>query len=100
MTDLTPEQTMEARILKAVRSTLIDVIKDTTTEPGLKHPLSERTIENIRQCLALITTREGELAEAAGVSRDARPRFIDEPSDRVVVSLDTAGKSKPTKKKE
>jgi hypothetical protein len=85
MTDQAP--TKEERILRAVKSVLTDVAKDTFTRPGHRHPLSEDTVEGIRKCLALISARECELNESAGRSMDARPRFIDEPSNSVVVSL-------------
>jgi len=77
----------ELKILKAMKMTLTNVIKDTTTEPGLMHPLSGSTINDIRQCLSLITSREHELAP-----QTQRPRFTDEPEDKVVVSLQTPGR--------
>ena len=89
---------MEHRILKAVKSVLISVIKDTTTQPGLKHPLSDQTKEDIRQCLDLITAREKELNEEAGIENNDRPYFTDEPRDKVVVSLDSLDISKNKKK--
>ncbi|MDH5435567.1 MAG: segregation and condensation protein A [Gammaproteobacteria bacterium] len=88
---------MEQRVLKAVKSVLISVIKDTTTKPGLKHPLTEQTKEDIKQCLDLITARETELNSAAGIENNARPYFTDEPKTKVVVSLDStelSGKKK------
>jgi hypothetical protein len=90
---------MEHRILKAVKSVLISVIKDTTTKPGLKHPLSEQTKEDIRQCFDLITAREKELNDEAGIDNNARPHFTDEPKDKVVVSLDSLDISKNKTKK-
>jgi len=69
----------EARILQAVKFTLTGVIRDTATTPGVKHPLSDQTIENLRDCLVLITEREKELKEAAGESTAARPYYVDEP---------------------
>ncbi|KPK07844.1 MAG: hypothetical protein AMJ64_05445 [Betaproteobacteria bacterium SG8_39] len=71
---------MEARILQAVKLTLARVIKDTATPHGMRHPLSDGTIEDLRQCLALISARERELAEAAGQPTEARPRFSNEPT--------------------
>jgi hypothetical protein len=94
MTD--QELSKEERILRAVKRVLTDVAKDTFTRPGHRHPLSDDTIEGIRQCLALVSARECELNEAAGRSMDARPRFIDEPQSSVVVSLDIPN----TKKKD
>ena len=74
-----PGLSMEERILKAVKLTLAGVIKDTSTPHGMRHPLSDRTIEDLRQCLALISARERELAQAAGRPTGARPQYADEP---------------------
>jgi hypothetical protein len=82
-----PELTMEERILRAVKLTLAGVIRDTATPPGMRHPLSDATIEDLRQCLALISARERELAQAAGRESGARPRYVDEPSKESVVRL-------------
>lgn len=85
MTDQEPSK--EERILRVMKRVLTDVARDTYTKPGYRHPLSEDTIEGMRQCLALITAREGELNAAAGRSSDLRPRFVDEPKKSVVVPL-------------
>ena len=77
----------EERILQAVKMTLAAVIKDTATPPGMRHPLSDATIEDLRQCLALISARERELAQAAGRTQEARPRYADEPAKESVVRL-------------
>jgi len=83
------EQNKELKILKAVKMVITNVIKDTTTEPGMIHPLSKPTINDIRQCLALITSRENEISPDS-----KRPHFTDEPQDKVVVSLSTVKKDK------
>ena len=75
---------MEARILEAVKRTLARVIRDTATPHGMRHPLSDATIEDLRQCLSLISARERELAQAAGRETGARPRYADEPAQQVV----------------
>jgi hypothetical protein len=75
------EPTMEERILQAVKRTLTSVVRDTATPHGLRHPLSDATIEDLRQCLALISARERELAAEAS---PAKPRFADEPGPQVV----------------
>jgi hypothetical protein len=87
------EPNTEARILRAMRLTLTNVIKDTTTQPGLKHPLSDGTIEDIRQCLKLISARERELDEAAGTPPQ-RPHYIDEPKTSTVVPIGRIGRAK------
>jgi len=81
-----PELSMEERILAAVRLTLAAVIKDTATPHGMRHPLSDGTIKDLRQCLALISARERELAQAAGRPIVGRPRYADEPgrADKVI----------------
>lgn len=91
------EFTKEEQILSAVKRVLTEVIKDTATQPGLKHPLSENTVNGLRDCLVLISQREQELAEAAGRSMDMRPRFTDEPREQgdVVIPLNKIGKSRP-----
>lgn len=83
---------MEMRILRAMKTTLVNIIKDTTVQPGMRHPLSDNTIEDIRQCLSLIAVRENEMVEEAGESQSMRPRFTDEPLDKVLVSLTTPKK--------
>jgi hypothetical protein len=82
-----PTETREYQILKAMKRVLTDVVKDTATQPGLKHPLSEQTIEGIRQCLKLVSARERELIESAGNTMDMRPRYVDEPQKNVVVPI-------------
>jgi hypothetical protein len=74
------ESSMEARILQAVKLTLANVIKDTATPHGMRHPLSDGTIQDLRQCLALISARERELAQAAGKATGGKPHFADEPA--------------------
>lgn len=86
MTDQPPSK--EERILRMMKRVLTDVAKDTFTRPGHRHPLSDATIDGIRQCLALISAREQELSEAAGRPMTDRPRFIDEPRSSVVVTLE------------
>jgi len=82
------DMTKEERILHMVKKVLSNVAKDTYTAPGLKHPLSEQTILEIRECLGLVVSRETELAKEHGRDKSARPRFIDEPSSTVVVNFD------------
>ena len=74
------ELSMEERILRAVKRTLANVVRDTATPHGMRHPLSDATIEDLRQCLALISARERELAKAAGREMSARPHYVDEPA--------------------
>ncbi|CAK0766213.1 Segregation and condensation protein A [Gammaproteobacteria bacterium] len=68
----------EEIILHAVRKVLTQVIRDTAVEPGMLHPLSSVTRDQIRNCFLQITERERELAVLAGRPTTARPRFKDE----------------------
>ena len=88
MQDLSKEQ----QILVAMRKTLSSIIKDVTPPPGMKHPLSEATIQDVRQCLALISARERELADAQGKTPE-RPFYTDEPPAAQVVPIAGIGKA-------
>jgi hypothetical protein len=91
------ELSKEQRILSMVKKVLTDVARDTHAPPGIKHPLTERTIEGIRDCLNLIVAREQELAEALGQSMNLRPRYVDEPRRNTVVPINIdALRKKPT----
>ena len=52
---------LEHRILIRLRQVLAAVVRDVTPPPGMRNPLSEQTIEDIRDAFALITAREREL---------------------------------------
>jgi hypothetical protein len=56
------ELTLEHRILIQVRQVLASVVRDVTPMPGRPNPLSDKTIEDIRGCFALISARERELS--------------------------------------
>ena len=83
----------EQRILRMVKKVLTDVAKDTVTPPELKHPLSQQTIQSIRECLQLITAREQELQIESGTETSARPHFIDEPQKNVSVNITPINKN-------
>ena len=90
------ELSKEEQILRAVKRVLTEVIKDTATGPGMKHPLSENTINGLRDCLVLISQRQHELAEEAGRPNTMRPYFTDEPQkqDEVVVPISSLSRKK------
>jgi hypothetical protein len=81
----------EHRILVVMRKVLSSIIKEITPPPGMQHPLSARTVEDVRQCLALISAREQELEQEAGIERSERPRFADEPETSKVIPLNAMG---------
>lgn len=87
------ELSIEQQILIAMRKTLAAIVKDVTPPPGMKHPLSGRTIEDIRHCFCLIAARERDLAEARGRTSE-RPYYIDEPQMTQVVPIAGIGKGK------
>ncbi len=70
----------EQQVMVAMRKTLANIIKDTTPEPGMIHPLSKDTVEDIKACFALIAARERDLLKDMGVENKARPHFVDEPT--------------------
>jgi hypothetical protein len=82
MTELTKEQ----QILIAMRKTLAAIIRDVTPAPGQRQPLSATTVEDVRQCLALIAAREKELADAQGRGGE-RPYYADERPAAAVVPM-------------
>lgn len=83
MTELTKEQ----EILIAMRHTLSAIVRDVTPPPGMRHPLSDATIRDVRQCLGMIATREKELAEAQGRGGE-RPVYADQPQTVQIVPID------------
>ena len=91
--------TQEERILRMMKRVLTDIAKDTHSSPGVKQALSPHTIEGIRECLALITAREAELATETGRTKTDRPHFVDEPQRTQVIKLH-AVKRKPDETKD
>jgi hypothetical protein len=83
----------EQRILRVLRKTLGNIVKDTAPRPGRPNPLSAETIQEIRDLFGLIAERERELADSAGFASKERPRFADEPRTADVVAF-----HKPPKK--
>ena len=85
----------EREILVVMRKVLAQIIKDTTPPSrAMKHPLSEQTIQDVRRCLGLISARERELADAAGVPQE-RPYYTDEQPAATVVPMPRVGKGRP-----
>ena len=86
------EKVMEKRIMVMMRQVLSAVARDTVPPPGMQHPLSDTTIEGIRDCLAVISARERELNIDLDEESLERPRYIDDPQANKVVSLDSITK--------
>jgi hypothetical protein len=72
----TKELSKEQRILRIMRKTLGNVVKDVTPLGGRTNPLSEGTIQDIKDCFGLISDRERELAEALNFDQ-AKPYYAD-----------------------
>lgn len=89
---MTEQQSKEREILVVMRKVLAQIIKDTTPpDRAMRHPLSDRTIEDIRSCLGLISARERELADLAGAVME-KPYYTDEPAGGQVVSISRIGR--------
>lgn len=87
------DQNKERQVMEVMRKVLTSIIREVTPPPGMKHPLSEQTVEDVRMCLGLITARERELAEEAG-EEQMYPRYTDQASQSSVVSLDSLKRGK------
>lgn len=86
----------ERRILMAMRKTLAKVVRDLTpSDSAVRYPLSDDTVEDVKVCFDLISSRERELARQAGIDNKDKPHFIDEPKTSNVVSIQ---RLKPVKK--
>lgn len=72
----TEELSKEQRILRLMRKTLGSVVRDATPLGGRPNPLTESTIQDIKDCFALISERERELAEQLDFDQ-ARPYYRD-----------------------
>ena len=79
----------EAQILQVMRKVLSSIARETFTKPGFKHPLTDETIGDMRNCLGLIAVREQELAQEEGRNMNKRPQYKDDPNRPVVVSIDS-----------
>ncbi len=86
----------EQRILVVMRKLLAQIVKDTTPGPGMRHPLNEQTIKDIRDCFGLIAARERELNVLAGVDNKDRPEYADEEKTSTIIKFKAPDK-KPSK---
>jgi len=72
----TAELSKEQQILRNMRKTLGNVVRDVTPLGGRVNPLTDTTIQDIKNCFALIAEREKELAEQLGFDQ-AQPFYKD-----------------------
>jgi hypothetical protein len=88
------ELSHEHKILVTLRKVLANVVREITPEPGMPHPLSQQTMEDVRQVFTLIAAREREITLALGKPSLHRPHFVDEPKTANVVKLHGMGQNK------
>jgi len=88
------ELNKEHQILVTLRQVLAGVVREVTPEPGMRHPLSQKTMEDVRQCFMLIAAREKEITELLGKPSQHRPHYVDEPKQDKVVKLHGIGQNK------
>ncbi len=75
----------EQKILRVMRKVLASVVKDVTPQDGMSNPLTDHTIEEIRDIFGLISLREKELIEALGHISADRPHYPgDKPTAKVI----------------
>jgi hypothetical protein len=72
----TEELSKEQRILRMMRKTLGNIVKDVTPLGGRPNPLTANTIQEIKDCFGLISEREKELAEKLHFDQ-AKPYYAD-----------------------
>lgn len=92
---MSEQEVTEQQILAIMKRLLTDIAKETFTRPGVRHPLSDATIGNMRECLKLISVREVDLSSDPVNISTKRPRYVDEPKKSVVVSMQDL-KKKPS----
>jgi len=91
------EISKELQVLVTMRKVLSSVIRDITPEPGMKHPLTSQTMEDVRLCFGLITAREKEINELAGMPSLHRPQFTDDNNKANVVQFHNTNKNNDEK---
>lgn len=75
----------ELDVLITLRKVLSGVVREITPDPGMRHPLSDGTLEDVRQSFILIAAREKEISEAMGKPSLHRPTYKgDTPKTNVV----------------
>lgn len=89
---MTPEHfSAEQKMLRIMRKVLASVVKDATPQDGMDNPLTERTIEEIRDIFGLISLREKELLEALGRMSEERPQYPGDKTSAKVVPISIGG---------
>ncbi|BCB26903.1 hypothetical protein SKTS_17890 [Sulfurimicrobium lacus] len=87
----------EQKILRVMRKVLGSVVKDVTPRDGEDNPLTDNTIEEIRDIFGLISVREKELLETLGRLSADRPQYPGEKPAAKVIPI-SIGSLKASKK--
>jgi len=76
-----------------MRKVLATVVKEVTPQPGMRHPLSEQTIDDIKNCFSLIAARERELQSEIGQVSKNKPVYPGQASPTQVIEFDASIKN-------
>ena len=92
----TQELSKEQRILRLMRKTLANVVRDVTPYGGRTSPLSDDTVQDIKDCFSLISAREKELGEQLDYDT-SKPYYADgaTPNAKVVRLVKPVKKEMP-----
>lgn len=77
----------ELEILVTLRKVISSVVREITPDPGMRHPLSDATMADVRQSFMLIAAREKEIGEALGKPSLHRPIYKGDTPKANVVKL-------------
>ncbi|MCW9046487.1 MAG: segregation and condensation protein A [Gammaproteobacteria bacterium] len=77
----------ELDVLVVLRKVISSMVREITPDPGMKHPLSDATVEDVRQGFILIAAREREISELLGKPSLHRPMYKDEKPKTNVVKM-------------
>lgn len=84
-----PPHHMEQRILRVMRKVLAKIVREVAPRAGAASPLSDETIEDIRECFNLISIREKELAAARNLTTQ-KPVYPDQTASAKPVRISHA----------
>ncbi|MGB0712690.1 MAG: segregation and condensation protein A [Gammaproteobacteria bacterium] len=86
----------EHEVLIVMRQLLGRIVRDTTPEHrGMKHPLNDGTIDDIKHAFLLISAREREIADEAGIKDFAKPMYPDSERKAQQVGFTVVKNDKP-----
>jgi len=77
----------ELDVLVTLRKVISSIIRDITPDPGMRQPLSDATMEDVRKGFLLIAAREKEISEAMGKPSLHRPMYKGEKPKTNVVKM-------------